>query len=1105
MATLEELMAERQRTSLAAPQIAPLPKTLLESKKERLFGGSGNAPQPQESEEGSPRPSYGDLLGGVGGSSTPSSANRAGSSLYKAGGSLADMGKSISNSVLGTEFDDSVETGWSRPADPETRQASEADRLAGISFDQRQNANQELQGVMDTYVQDGLVPALWEAIPQAPGVIADSTASFVEGAAGAAATALGGSGAALLAKKAKNTFDVISKIGDSYDKAKEANRAIKAAETLAKTVTKRSSQASVITADIVQQTKAEYEQETGEKMSPERLAGTTLLNLATAAWQPAIFSKFYLPRSKNFVGKNLRQKFVNEQKQMAKYLDKGAVKAVADRVGAGIGKVLQASGAEAAQEYAQTWAGILSVNMNPDEAGGLIASAFKEFGDADNQDEAAVAGILGSVAGGGIRAASAVPTTAAMSASDVAFKAGQGIANKSYNSARDRLSSEDQQSDVEERGNLRAASKEIQDEAKRKVDIIANVEGFNDISDEAVKADMTAVAKGRDLSDPKVYDAVANKVVRSYNADSLKAMSVEKAQNAKISGRKVVKKVVDGTKDVLDLTPEEVQNIKDYTTNKAESVKGMGKAFIDDVKNYKTSATVGVAEAAVSFMAEATGKATSKGIQYVNDKESVKKLKAKLDKNDSVESARTLANSLETNSPDNSKNVVREIRRWADQKEKDKKTVGRTSDTFLNSDNLGNNIKEASQEGATVTNPRALSIELTEAVKGSVEDSETLQSIENALDNYEKTDFSKSDAEGVLSPAKLKNIRKKITTEREAIKERGDTPVEGRTSDTLLNFNNLGDNIKGASQKGQTVANPKALSNELSEAVKGSIEDVETLQSIENALDNYEQTDFAKSGTEGTLSPAKLKNIRRKLVAERDAIKERGDNSVVGRTKAAAKSVSEAATKATDWAQPAVDSLKKAGITTVDALVDKVTNEDVFISEDTKTQRATISGIRGYIKKKILDSEEGADLDPEALLEAKVAMILADDENSVFNDDTIKDLSKAFNTSNPDYLMSVMERIFSPVREPAAEKILRDRMARVLEDSEYPNTKPTRQRKQSKKPVDENTDNDQNSSEVDNNSKVVVEEEGAVFRAAPDLEKVRSKLEEILGNHICKA
>lgn len=995
MTTLEELMAERQRTSLAAPQIAPLPKTLLESKKERLFGGSETAPPPQESSEVDTRRSLSDLMGGAGGSTTPSLASRTGSKFYSTGGSLADMGKSISNGVFGTEFDDSTETGWSRKADPETRQASEADRLAGISFDQRQNVNQEMQGVMDTYVQDGLVPALWEAIPQAPGVIAESIPSLVEGAAGAVATSFGGAGAAALVKKVKDTFDVISRIKDSYDKAKEASRAVKAAEVLAKTVTKRSSQASVITADIVQQTKAEYEQETGEKMSPERLAGTTLLNLATAAWQPAIFSKFYLPRSKNFVGKNLREKFVSEQKQMAKYLDKGAVRAVADRVGAGIGKVLQASGAEAAQEYAQTWAGILSVNMNPDEAGGLIASAFKEFGDADNQDEAAVAGILGSVAGGGIRAASAVPTTAAMSASDVAFKAGQGIANKSYNAARDRLSSEDQQADIEERSNLRAASKEIQDEAKRKVDIIAGVEGFNDISDEAVRADMTAVAKGRDLSDPKVYEAVANRVVRRYNADSLKAMSVEKAQNAKISGRKVVKKVVDGAKDVLDLTPEEVQNIKDYTAEKAESVKGMGKAFIDDLKEYKTSATVGVAEAAVSFMAEATEKATSKGIQYVNDKESVKRLKAKLDKNDSVESARTLANSLETKSPDNSKNVVREIRRWADQKEKDKKTVGRTNDTFLNFENLGDNIKEASQEGATVTNPRALSIELTESVKGS-------------------------------------------------------------------------------------------------------IEDVETLQSIENALDNYEQTDFSKSGEEGSLSPAKLKNIRRKLVAERDAIKERGDNSVVGRTKAAAS-------KAADWAQPAVDSLKKAGITTVDSLIDKVTNEDVFVSEDTKLQREFISGVRDYITDNILGSKEGNDLDPEALLQARVATILADDEKSAFNDNTIKRLSKVFNTSNPDYLMSVMERIFPPVREPASEKILRNRMERVLKDSKYPNTEPTRQRKQSKKPVDENTDNDQNSSEVDNNSEVVVEEEGAVFRSAPDLEKVKSKMEEILGNHICKA
>lgn len=83
----------------------------------------------------------------------------------------------------------------------------------------------------------------------------------------------------------------------------------------------------------------------------------------------------------------------------------------------------------------------------------------------------------------------------------------------------------------------------------------------------------------------------------------------------------------------------------------------------------------------------------------------MQKLKGRLESLNSVSAARSLATSLETNSPDNSKNAVREIRSWADQKEKDQKRVNLKNDSALTYDNLGDSVKEASQAGATVTNP----------------------------------------------------------------------------------------------------------------------------------------------------------------------------------------------------------------------------------------------------------------------------------------------------------------------------------------------------------------------------------------------------------------
>ena len=149
MATLEEIMADRSSMSLATPQLAPLPKTKLQEKKERLFGSpSVSDPQTVLDEESNAR--FLRMMGGGSSGNTPDFGDRVEAAMYKSGGSLADMGKSISNSVFGTEFDDSVKTGWSRQANGETGRASQADEMAGISFDQRQNSNQELQGVMDT-------------------------------------------------------------------------------------------------------------------------------------------------------------------------------------------------------------------------------------------------------------------------------------------------------------------------------------------------------------------------------------------------------------------------------------------------------------------------------------------------------------------------------------------------------------------------------------------------------------------------------------------------------------------------------------------------------------------------------------------------------------------------------------------------------------------------------------------------------------------------------------------------------------------------------------------------------------------------------------------
>lgn len=977
MASLSEIMAARQNaaTSLATPV---LPKTKLEEKKERLFGNQGGSQpepsQPASTPEGDGR-SLLDFMGSGSSGQDASLVDLGQASLYRAGGNLADMGKSVSNAVFGSEFDDSADTGWSRPADAEQGVASAADQMAGITFDQRQNENEQLQGVMNDWVEGDYLGALGGALRSAPALAADSAASMVELGAGALLTPVAGAGGALLAKKAKNIYDTIGKIGDSYDAAKDAQRVARASTMLERGIAnaaRGSSQASILTADIVQQTKVEYEQETGEEMSPARLFGTTALTLATTAWQPEIVKRFYLPNVRTPAGRTAKEKFDNEVRRMVEYADRGMARSIANRIGAGAGKVFQAGGAEAVQEYAQTWAGILSVKMDPEEAGGLFQAAWEEFSDEDNQNEAEVAGLLGAAAGGTIRAATAAPSVATGSVADVGVKGAQAVGRRVQESARVNLSDEDQRILDDEITGVRAANTEVKNENSRKAAIVGESSSFDQIQDEAVREDFTTAAKGRDLSDPRVYKLVSDRLTRAYGADSAKSEVATRVKSGYATGKAKTKQAI------RDLPISEAT--KETVARKAREVvqgtKDMSASFVDDISNFKTSTTLGVAEAAVDFVAD-TAKTSSR--------QATKTLNEKLRKVGTAEAARSVANKISESAP----LTARELNRWADGQEASRKKTGLKTDRFVNYESLGDSIKQSSQPNAKVTSPLA-------------------------------------------------------------------------------------------------------LAQDLREVAKGSIENMDTVRAVENALANYEATDYHKTGKEesGKLAPATIKNIRRKVEARKAELE-----SKVSKTDQAKEAAGKVASMVKEKTGPVLEKVKKMTAASAEYTVDKLVNEDVFVAKDSPAQRNFLSTLKnqvnGILENPKTTEETDAKADDKQVADARIATAM----DMMLDDQTLKNISRAFNTSNRDFVASVVERIFPAARSREFNSTLMEAIDKALEGSNRPNTEPERRRKETKKPAESK----------DSDSEVVIEEDGAVFKRKPDETVVRSAMEKLMGSiNICK-
>lgn len=638
---------------------APAPPTLLEKKQQSI-----NAKLQGKSESLGLTPSS--ALSSRGGGST-GLVDLGQSSLFRAGGNLADVGRDVSNKLFGTEFDSSEETGYSN--------AQNADRATGVSSQYREQFVQDQDQVLKDVAGGNWLDAIGSTANVAVRTAADSFATVPELAAGAALTAVGGAGLAVVGRRLQKASETASNIAKRYEQIKDN----KALDLVGKGL-KESGKASVLTADIVQQQRNQFKAENnGEEMSSGRLAGSVLLTLATTIWQPSIASKFYKPKLKTTKADGeFKERLKKEAQSLLDTSNRGVMQNLALRVGEGIKGIAAAGGAEAVQEYAQFWAETLSVQMKPDEQTGFFKAALDVFTEEGNSDKAIQASFLGAGAGGVTKAAISTPTNAVGAVVDTATSVTNSAVRKSSQKINAALPDEDALSmTAQDRSRARAAGR-VKRVNTKSIDTLSKVSSLNEIesTNEELLSRMAKIADGRNLNDQEVFQAVKKTAMKKLNTEIV-------ASEISTTGKRVVgittraaESLKKRTEELATeiVTPQRMRKVKVFT----EKTK---RKITEEVKDFPNSTTMGLIELSGEYAAN-------------KSKETLSKLREKA-QSIGPEYTRKIAESIKEDAPE----VAAALNEAALKQENAAKESGTRNDNLTTEDNLSDSIQAARSIG----------------------------------------------------------------------------------------------------------------------------------------------------------------------------------------------------------------------------------------------------------------------------------------------------------------------------------------------------------------------------------------------------------------------
>lgn len=677
------------------------------------------------------------------------------SSGYRALGNLGDAGKSISNSIVQTNFDNSEQSGFSNQ--------QTADAAAGLAPEARDQYNQDVEGVYQNIANKDWLSAVQGSLALGPRVLADSASTIPEMIAGTALTATGlgsGAGLTLLGNRGRKVAQGIKAVGAGIDKAKANSKAF----SMMANSLKSASNTSIMTADMVQQQVNEYKAENnGESPSGERVAAMIAGNVAANMLEFGVVKNLFLPKG---ISNPSLKKFKKEASNLLDYAEEGTAESLIKTVTSGIPKVLAAGGAEAAQEYVQTWVEILGVKMKPEEAGGLMASAYKEITDKDNIDQSILGAMLGGSAGGTAKAALGAPRVAAKTVVDVtkgATKAvGRVVQDAGSKAAVGALSEKGLEELKVEYGVQKDAAKAAVDKLTSKIDSISKAASITDLkNDPEISSTIEKYKAEENLSDeqlaePKNFKNLQNELVRTHKADRLKIAVGFKASNLASMAKKAASVNTDRVKAAAKYASDAIKESDSETV--IGTVKDLSSAAVKTVKDIKSSTALGIIEMSANATSEQS------------------KAALKAAKNLELSDLVRVASVVKESNPQ----LAKGLSSIAGQMERAKTRAGQyTKDTLTNAtmpDVIGTivNVGKVSKDQAS-----AVLANISNASKLKIKDSGAIETLQKALDVYKKSDVRQNVEAVKLIEERLKQASDKLQSSGTSIKDKVSAFVDG--------------------------------------------------------------------------------------------------------------------------------------------------------------------------------------------------------------------------------------------------------------------------------------------------------------------------------------
>ena len=1035
MATPQELLSvlNNQHTNLNQLSLAdalqqlnqPPPPTLAEKKKAEVVDKV--AVKKEDLGVGRPEPIFYDTSGS--GGNAQDIVDLGQSSLYRAGGNLLDAGKGISNKLFDTEFDDSAETGFSN--------VQNADESSGLSQEYRQQFQKDQRAVLENVAEDDW----WGAVKSAANVgfrtAVDSAGSAVELGAGALLSAVPGGQlgtGALLGRKAKKVADAIDNIGDRYGAVKEAELARKAAKGL-NVAANSVVQTSLITTDLVQQQRAAYIEEYGEEPSAARLAGSAAITMATMVWQIPIAKKLFVPRvSGTGTNKAFKEQFVTDMKKLVTQSEAGMVRNVANRVAAGVGQIAAAGGAEAVQEYAQTWAEILSVKMQPEEAGGFLKAAWEEFGDKENQDKAITGAFLGGAAGGNIRGVTAIPQAVVGSAVDTVTGTGKaigtGIANKVTQNSWNNLSEAEKAREVSRVESKKAEIEVLKTKNTAMAEELNSAATFSDVRDQENIERLENLARNRDLNDPKVFNAAKKNIISKLAAEPL-------TMTTKLNADRTANFLKNQGKSALAAGDAAARSVANYvgidkdTYDKAlEATVKFSKSAVVDLKNLDQSAARGLVMATMDYASDTSkeqwnkvdtlaNKNTPKAIQKVANaiRPNMPKAAARLDKKSTARKKAIIENNIKKKS-------------------------------FTNYESLDSAIKQAPKKDVPENQQLSLWSIIEDTSRGKFEDTDSIVATQNALDVYENSQHYKLNKDGAPTEAIVAEVRAKLEKEAVARKGKISKSSEGVKSliDKATNYTKQKSNEYSQwTEKllNETAIEVRGLSTEIdqeADILEKSEGNTETVKSMRNKVAELESRAKAID--------ANLKKKADKAKAKKDnadtTLVDPKDKNVATKIDDALDKAIKGTTDASTWSKSQMKSMKGSS----KKLVNDIKKYAERVRKGLDTTSLTVSEEAQEILLTI--KAAGSELDNVEKNEIYKVLDGSKTIDKFVTEDFINQLSDILGTKNPEDIIAAIVFIYpkilntvvsdTPVRKKNLEK-LSDKVYSVLDVEKVTETK----------------------------------------------------------------